>query len=234
MNFDLLCEESIQEINKNKEILNRIESNPEVILTDIFKGQGCYNYLTDTIETFGKKYTIHNFQNDLYELLIPFLKEKLGEDYEYSKNENSYPSSLIIKYKKYNLIHLNIYNQVINIFNPLMIDIYESRLQSYENNLEKKRALLDRIQKAGLNPFKICNNPIELLTIIFQLSKYKKRSIEYAEKLKGDIEYYNMEIDKTKGIIKEQKEIKPEIEDRTQKLIEFFKQYGFNVIFNHI
>jgi hypothetical protein len=160
MNFDLLCKESIQKIQEDNDKLNNIKDNPEKILTDIYNGNGNYNSLTKTIKTFGDKYTIHDFQQYLYDLLISLLEEKLGNKYNFRYDIWTYPSLIITSCQNYDLAYIDIQNQILTILNPLHIEAHKKHLGMLEEKLENKKALLKRIEETGMNPFKLCEGSV--------------------------------------------------------------------------
>lgn len=228
-----MCQQSkeklIKQIQKTNKILNQIKNNPEMILTDIFHGQGCYNEVTDIIKTFGKEFTVHDFQKYIYSLLIPFLKEDLGEHYDFDFYENTYSSGLNIIYGKYSLATVDIYSETVRIWKPLHIESLEEDLETYKRKLENSQILLKQFEDAGMNPFKICNNPIDFFYFIFRFKTYRAKINYVIEKIKGDVRYYEEETINTEFRIREQKLIKDDIEKCTQEITDYFSRYRYKI-----
>lgn len=233
MNFDVLCNESILRLTKqileDNQKLNLIKENPEIILTKLFNGKGYYNQLTDTVKTFGKEFTIHDFQKYIYSILIPFLKEELGEHYDFSFYENSYPAHLNISYKGYNLAILNIHSNSIYLCRPLYINTLESNLSDYKDKLEEKEQLLKMFESAGMNPFKICKNPIDYFYFIFHFKTYKYKMGYVKNRIKNDISFYAEQIEEDANRLDEQILIKDDINAYTQQIVDYFSKYGYKI-----
>jgi len=224
INFDLLCEESMQELKRINEILNRIKDNPEMILKDIYKD----NSLTNTIKTFGKKYTLHDFQKYLYNLLIPFFKKSLDNECSFTYNTSTYPALIKITYQKYDLAFVDIQNQVLTLCYPLDIDIHKKNLDSFTETLEKKKKLLIKFKEAGMNPFKLCeNNIIKFFNIVLNYNKIKNKRQNILNQLNKEIKLYEEKINELKNKIKEEEMIEEMIENCTQELITFFTNYDY-------
>ena len=62
---------------------------------------------------------------------------------------------------------------------------------------------------------------------MFKFKTYKSKRDCIINILKKEIKTYIEDINRTKTIISEQKTIKNEIEFRTQKIKDFFNQYGY-------
>ena len=233
LNFDTLCNESILRLTKqileDNQKLNRIKEDPKIILTELFNGKGYYNQLTDTIKTFGKEFTIHDFQKYIYSILIPFLKEELGEHCDFSFYENSYPSYLTISYGDYDLAALDIHYKSIRVRSPLYISSLEKELTHYNERLNDSKNLLRRFEKAGMNPFKICDNHIDFFYYIFHFKTYKAK-IEYAvNQIKKDIDFYTKQINSTVTRLNKQLSVKDDIEACTQEIVDYFSNYGYEI-----
>lgn len=228
MNFELLFDKSIQATLKNKELIKQIQDNPEMILTELFKGKGCYNFITKTIEAFGDGYTIHDFQKYLYGLLIPVLQKKLGDEYEFTFNSNHYSASINIEYQGYKLVYVSIYNETVSTAHPLFIDSHEKNLIATQEIIDNKSKLLQRFEDAGMNPFKLCKTPFDFIYFIFEYNSFKKRREEIMTQLKKGIESFTKDMNCTKKRIDEETAIRGEIDKRTAHLVAFFEQYGYD------
>ena len=193
MNFDKLCDNSVDVLAEHNERLNNMIEDPEGIL----RGEYSYKELIDTVEGFGDKYTIHNFQKDMYGTVVAFLQNKLGKHYSFYYDEYLYPADLRVSYKDHEIICIDLINKSSRVTN--IAGFIDSDRYSLSNNKEllgSENKKLLYIEKAEGNvllmiPIKLKYRDCFDIKLIKENRRKKIRNLEKEIKtLESNIEKY--------------------------------------------
>lgn|GEM_PF-4246188 len=224
MNFINLIKQNINELNRYETIINKIEKDPILIFTDLFKNKE-KDILFFIISSSNNK---DNLQQYLLELAIGYLKNKFNE-YKFYYTYNVFPSNIICELENNKLCVINIYNKSVKpILNEEYVNIFNKK-QEIEVTLEKQRKRLKELEKYKNNIYSLASNSIEYIKIWTFENAYKEKiNKEYNSVYKNILELEKeLIVLNTKEQSIHEKNIKFEYEQN--KIINFFKN-KFNYI----
>lgn len=154
MNYslDVIYNNYLQEIDRQYQIYKKAQTNPELIITDMFdptEHQPFYNHMYHILKSGGIKF--HEFQKINFNQLKEFFSQ-IDNDIELELN---YGSRIIyIKYKDRKIMRFSIYDHTYGDERFwLSLKRFEARLESDYKFLEELNNKLEKYQRFQLNHF---------------------------------------------------------------------------------
>lgn len=176
MKFDNLLIEAISKANYYISLFLTLEDNPERILTDVFLS-GSDNILTRIIESSeeltGETLEVHDLQDELYKVLIPYLTTYL-KGLEVVYDSNNYPAPIQIFEGEREIGRLDIFKQVFTVVPHEDIRREESHLYSLESEFNQNAEQLAKYEGYQLNPSTYAETTKQKLELAFKKAKIKK------------------------------------------------------------
>lgn len=172
--LDELFELSKQRIDYYKNTIEKIEDNPELILTDMYIENTHQNLLSFLINDIDENSLIE-FQSYLYRILIPYLKSKLNIDgLDFHFTPHVFPTPLNVIYNEGTIAEINIYEKIILMKESEMlirVNDYMKDLIQYKEKLEKE---LSELQLNKIEPLSLGGgNPLKIVNIVLRKDKIK-------------------------------------------------------------
>lgn len=179
MQFNQLFLQAIHKIDNSISLFSMLEDNPEMILTEIYK-EGADNFITrifdSSVELLGEVVEVHDLQDYLYKLLIPYLKETpLLKGKELIYDSEKYPAPLQILLDGNEIAQLNIYSQEIIIFKHPDILKEVEQLSYLEKDFEYNANKIQRFENYSQDIMSYGETTFEKMKISMNKNKYQKK-----------------------------------------------------------
>lgn len=225
--------QAIDKINFYISLFMTLEENPERILTEVYTDNPD-NFLTRIIES-SKELTdelieVHDLQDDLYQILIPFLQEILvGKELVYDKN--SYPSPIQIFDANREIGRLNIFEHTYTVIPHEDFQKEEQKLAKLEADNQQNISDIEKFEGYQTDLLSYGETTFKKMKIIFRRKHYKN---QVKSKYKS---YLDLSLDLEQALISQrlliervQQGLKP-YEDMQYEIANIFgNKYGYQII----
>jgi hypothetical protein len=176
MKFDNLFIEAVNKVNEYLSIFLTLEANPERILIDIFSGESD-NLLTRVIESSeeltGEALEVHDLQDELYRVLIPYLQPSL-KGLELVYDSNNYPAPIQIFEGNREIGRINIYERVFTVIPHEDLQREEQFLKSLEEQYKENAEEISKFEAFQLDPMAYGDTPMKKVQIALRKNHYDK------------------------------------------------------------
>lgn len=179
MDINSLLNSTKSTIDEYLVLFSLIEQNPELILSNVFKGKGnnlLISIINHSNELIDNPFTLAEFQDYLYSLLIPFLEKNL-RGITISYKNNIFPAYLDISFNEMKLGSLDIYNNRFIMEKPDYLLESEKEIQKLHDKLEAIKGKMQLLEKNKENIFALAKSPAEIASMLFRNKHYKKKLI---------------------------------------------------------
>jgi hypothetical protein len=232
MDFNELLIQAIKKIDECIMVLNKAREQPEIILTDIFSGES-ENFLTRTIESSleltGELIEVHDLQDYLYQLLIPYLSS-IFRGIEFGYEKDKYPSPIQLFEGEREIGRINIYERSFIIVPHEDIQREQKQLASLQQQLEELTKEIKKYEGYQLNLLSYGETTAKKVYIAVRRKHFEK---EIKEKYQELIEL-SMEIEQQiisqRLKVEKMKEALISYEERQYAIANHFKEkYGYQI-----
>jgi hypothetical protein len=232
MDFNELLIQAIKKIDECILVLNKAREQPEIILTDIFSGES-ENFLTRTIESSleltGEIMEVHDLQDYLYQLLIPYLSS-IFRGIEFSYEKDKYPAPIQLFDGEREIGRINIYERFFIIIPHEDIQREQKQLDSLQQQLEELTKEIKKYEGYQTNLLSYGETTAKKLYIAVRRKHFEK---EVKEKYQELIEL-SMEIEQQiisqRLRVEKIKEALMTYEERQYDIANYFKDnYGYQI-----
>jgi hypothetical protein len=232
MDFNELLIQAIKKIDECIMVLNKAREQPEIILTDIFSGES-ENFLTRTIESSleltGELIEVHDLQDYLYQLLIPYLSS-IFRGIEFGYEKDKYPAPIQLFEGEQEIGRINIYERSFIIVPHEDIQREQKQLASLQQQLEELTKEIKKYEGYQLNLLSYGETTAKKVYIAVRRKHFEK---EIKEKYQELIEL-SMEIEQQiisqRLKVEKMKEALISYEERQYAIANHFKEkYGYQI-----
>lgn len=193
MKFDNILIEAVNKTNQYISLFMNLEENPEWILTELFSGESD-NLLTRIIESSheltGQFAEVHDLQDELYKILIPYLQTLIkGMDLVYDAER--YPAPIQIFEGEREIGRVNIYEKTFTVIPHEDLRQELKHLRELEKEYNQNSEEIAKFEGYQSNPMEYGDTTMKKINIMFRQNHFNK---EIKEKYQGLIEY-SMELE---------------------------------------
>lgn len=232
MTVDSLFVQAINKITDYRELFSTVENNPERILIDIFSGESD-NFLTRIIESSkeltGELIEVHDLQDYLYQLLIPYLNSLLkGLDVVY--DSDNYPAPIQIFEGECEIGRLNIFERTFTVIPHEEIKREENQLLRLEEEFTNNAREIEQYERYQKTPLDYGDTVIKKAQITIRKKHYKKEILQkYGQLIELSMELEKDVIAQRLRVERVQEGLRP-YEDMQYDIANLFRnQYGYEV-----
>lgn len=225
--------QAIDKINFYISLFMTLEENPERILTEVYTDNPD-NFLTRIIES-SKELTdelieVHDLQDDLYRILIPYLQEIIdGKEFIYDKN--SYPSPIHIFDNNREIGRLNIFEHTYTVIPHEDYQQEELKLAKLEEENKQNVSDIEKFEGYQTDLLSYGDTAFKKMKIMLRRKHYKNKiKSKYKSLLELSLDLEQALISQRLLLERVQQGLKP-YEDMQYEIANIFgNKYGYQII----
>ncbi|MDF2880073.1 MAG: hypothetical protein K0R54_630 [Clostridiaceae bacterium] len=189
-------------------ILDSSIKNPSKILSN-FCNEEVQNYILNYIEKYKNISLIYEFQERLYNILLPFLQNSF-KDIVFNYDKTKYPALIKIIYNDLPIGHIDIFEKSFTQYSYLELDEVKEELQNVECKKIQINEKMTILEKYSENILSLGDKFLKKFVILFRQKSYKKKIMkEYMELVNKSLELDKTTVNLSLRIEKMENFIKP-------------------------
>jgi len=236
--YDMLyqSEENLKEIRM---IFAKIHNNPELILTKLFSNNlrlMNFNYPFLVFDTpKDKDVTYHTVQKYIFNILINYLKEKHGNEFDYTYDNMYFPTNIVVKYDNNQLFEIDIYNKTIKERGIKTREDYRRQcsMEMYWDNKEISKYKKDLIKWEDYYecPWRAVKDVKFFFRLLYDFNNYKEEVKDVIEKINKAIEDRYKNIERVEKKLEKSNLLEKDLKEKSKYILNIFlNKYGFRMV----